>query len=333
MKVLVTGATGYVGQRLAYRLAEGGATVHALARSPEKAKALRHERITVFPGDILDPATLARAAEGCEQAYHAAALVSVWARDPGAYRQVNVGGTVNVLEAAKSAGIARVVVTSTAGVFGPSEGGLVDEATPRRIPFFNAYESSKAEMHAAVRDRAAGGLHAAIVCPTRIYGPGPMGEGNAATQMIARYVAGRWRALPGDGRRSGNYVFVDDVIDGHLAAMSRGRAGEAYTLGGENATYRQLFDTLAAVSGTRHRLFPVPIALLMAFAHTEQKRAEWFGRKPLITPSWVRRYSYDWANSSAKAGSELGYAPRSLRDGLAATVAWLRAGGSEARIE
>ena len=325
MRVLVTGATGYVGQRLARRLADGGATVHALARSPEKARALAHPGIVVFQGDILDPASLARAAEGCEAAYHAAALVSVWAKDPEDYRRVNVGGTVNVLDVAKAAGAVRVVVTSTAGVFGPSDGGLVDEATPRRVPFFNEYESSKAEMHAAAR---AHGMDAVIVCPTRIYGPGPMVEGNAATQMIARYVAGRWRALPGDGNRSGNYVFVDDVIDGHLAAMDRGRAGEAYILGGENATYREFFATLAAVSGVRHRLFPTPIALLMAFARLEQFRADRFGRKPLITPSWVRRYSHDWANSSAKAEAGLGYAPRSLEQGLRETVAWLRAGGA-----
>jgi nucleoside-diphosphate-sugar epimerase len=321
--VLVTGATGYVGQRLAFRLAEGGETVHALCRSPEKAKALAHERIKVFPGDIADKDSLRRAAEGCRQAYHAAALVSVWAKDPGDYARVNVGGTLNVLDAAASAGVEGIVITSTAGVFGPSEGGLVDEATPRRIPFFNEYESSKAEMHAVVRAKAAEGIHAVIVCPTRIYGPGPLVEGNAVTRMVQRYIEGRWRALPGDGRRSGNYVFVDDVIDGHLAAMARGRSREAYILGGENATYRDFFATLAAVSGRDHRLYPVPIAALMAFAWSEQKRADWFGRKPLVTPSWVRRYSYDWANSSAKAETELGYAPRSLRDGLAQTVAWL----------
>jgi farnesol dehydrogenase len=323
VRILVTGATGYVGQRLARRLADGGADVHALVRSPEKAKALAHERIAIFPGDILDAASLRAAAEGCARAYHAAALVSVWTRDPEDYRRVNVGGTLNVLDAARDTGVERVVVTSTAGVFGPSEGGLVDEATPRRIPFFNEYESSKAEMHAAVR---AHGMDAVIVCPTRIYGPGPLVEGNAATKMIARYVAGRWRALPGDGRRSGNYVFVDDVIDGHLAAMDRGQSGEAYILGGENATYRQFFATLADVSGRHQRLYPTPIALLMAFARVEQFRAERFGRKPLITPSWVRRYSHDWANSSAKAERDLGYAPRSLRDGLAQTVAWLRSG-------
>lgn len=326
MTVLVTGATGYVGQRLAFRLAKGGDTVHALCRSPDKAKALAHERIRVFQGDIADRDSLRRAAAGCRQAYHAAALVSVWAKDPSDYARVNVDGTINVLDAAASQGVERIVITSTAGVFGPSHGGLVDEATPRRVPFFNEYESSKAAMHAAVRAKASEGLHAVIVCPTRVYGPGPMVEGNAVTRMVQRYIEGRWRALPGDGRRSGNYVFVDDVIDGHIAAMAEGRSGEAYILGGENASYRDFFATLAEVSGIEQRLYPVPIAALMAFAWTEQKRADWFGRKPLVTPSWVRRYSFDWANSSAKAEAELGYAPRSLKDGLAQTVAWLRSG-------
>ena len=331
MNVLVTGATGYVGQRLAFRLAEGGATVHALCRSPEKAEALTHDQIKVFLGDIEDRASLQRAAEGCRQAYHAAALVSVWAKDPDAYRLVNVVGTINVLETAVSQGVGRVVITSTAGVFGPSEGGLVDEETPRRIPFFNAYESSKAEMHAAVKAKVAQGVDAVIVCPTRVYGPGPMVEGNAVTRMVERYLQGRWRALPGDGRKSGNYVFIEDVIDGHLAAMAKGRPGEAYILGGENATYREFFTQLAAVSGKQHTLYPIPIQVLMAFAWSEQKRADWFGRKPLITPSWVRRYSYDWANSSAKATSELGYGARRLRDGLALTIAWLEAMARVAR--
>jgi farnesol dehydrogenase len=323
--VLVTGATGYVGQRLAFRLAESGATVHALCRSAEKAKALKHDRIRVFPGDIADKESLRRAAEGCRQAYHAAALVSVWSKDPDDYARVNVGGTINVLEAAASEGVERIVITSTAGVFGPSHGGLVDEATPRRVPFFNEYESSKAEMHAAVRAKAAEGVHAVIVCPTRVYGPGPMVEGNAVTRMVQRYIEGRWRALPGDGRKSGNYVYIQDVVDGHLAAMAKGRSGEAYILGGENATYRDFFAQLAEVSGKDQRLYPVPIRALMAFAWSEQKRADWFGRKPLVTPSWVRRYNHDWANSSAKATAELGYAPRALKDGLRSTVDWLRA--------
>lgn len=324
MKVLVTGATGYVGQRLAFRLAEDGITVHALCRSPDKAKALAHERIRIFYGDVGNSESLRRAAEGCRQAYHAAALVSVWAKDPDDYRRINVGGTLNVLAAAASEGVERVVITSTAGVFGPSHGGLVDEATPRRVPFFNAYESSKAEMHAAILGKTDEGLQAVIVCPTRVFGPGPLVEGNAVTRMVQRYIEGRWRALPGDGRRSGNYVFVEDVVGGHLAAMAKGRPGESYILGGDNATYRDFFAELAAVSGRGQRLHPVPIGALMAYAWTEQKRADWFGRKPLITPSWVRRYNHDWANSSAKAAAELEYRPRPLKDGLALTVDWLR---------
>jgi farnesol dehydrogenase len=321
---MVTGATGYLGQRLAFRLAEGGATVHALCRSPEKARALTHERIRIFPGDISNRESICRAATGCRQAFHAAAMVSVWAKDPADYVRVNVGGTINVIESAVAEGVERIVITSTAGVFGPSDGGLVDETTTRRIPFFNAYESSKAAMHEAVRVKALEGVHAVVVCPTRVYGPGPLVVANGFTMMVQRYLAGRWRALPGDGRRSGNYVYVDDVIDGHLAAMAKGRPGEAYILGGENATYRDFFATLAAITGIERRLWPVPIAALMAFAWSEQKRADWFGRKPLITPSWVRRYSYDWANSSAKAETELGYSPRRLKEGLALTVDWLK---------
>ena len=138
-------------------------------------------------------------------------------------------------------GVERIVITSTAGVFGPSHGGLVDEATPRRVPFFNEYESSKAEMHAAVRAKAAEGVHAVIVCPTRVYGPGPMVEGNAVTRMVQRYIEGRWRALPGDGRRSGNYVLSTTSSTATSPRWRKAGPGEAYILGGENATYRDFF--------------------------------------------------------------------------------------------
>ena len=218
------------------------------------------------------------------------------------------------------------MITSTAGVFGPSEGGLVDEETPRRIPFFNAYESSKAEMHAAVKAKVAQGVDAVIVCPTRVYGPGPMVEGQC------RDPDGRALRSRDDGarcREMGENPEITCILKTLLMATwprwRRAGRGEAYILGGENATYREFFAQLASVSGKQHKLYPVPIQVLMAFAWSEQKRADWFGRKPLITPSWVRRYNHDWANSSAKATSELGYGACRLGVGLALTVEWLRA--------
>ena len=226
VNVLVTGATGYVGQRLAFRLAESGVTVHALCRSEEKATALAHEHIRIFSATLPTAPRSTAPPPGAGRPITPRRWSASGPRIPGTTPASMSAAPSTSSMPPSAAGVERVVITSTAGVFGPSEGGLVDEATPRRIPFFNEYESSKAAMHAAVRERVAAGADAVIVCPTRVYGPGPMVEGNAATRMIERYIAGRWRALPGDGNRSGNYVFIDDVVDGHLAAMDE-RPGRA----------------------------------------------------------------------------------------------------------
>src|SRR6478752_4105432 len=120
MKIFITGATGYIGNNLAKRLADEGHLVHALNRSSHKSALLDHENIKLFKGDITDPASVKNAMQNCEQVYHLAAYARVWAKDPSTYFKLNVEGTQHVLDAAKELGINDIVVTSTAGVLGPS---------------------------------------------------------------------------------------------------------------------------------------------------------------------------------------------------------------------
>lgn len=319
MKIFVSGATGFIGSRLALRLAEQGHTVHALYRSAHKAAVIQHPNIHLFRGDILDPASLDAAMAGCQQAYHVAAFARVWEKDPAIIYRQNIAGAAFVVQAATKAGAEKIVLTSTAGTLGPSGAGVVDEsAQPER--YFIDYESSKAIMEQMAQAFAQSGLHVVLVNPTRVYGPGVMSESNAVTKMMASYREGKWRIIPGNGKSVGNYVYVDDVVEGHILAMEKGRPGERYILGGENASYNEFFALLAELVGKRYAMLKLPVPIMLGVSSFLLLLAQLFGIRPAITPALARKYAQDFRVSSAKAIEELGYQPLSLREGMKRTL-------------
>ena len=130
--------------------------------------------------------------------------------------------------------------------------------------------------------------------------------------------------MPGDGLSTGNYVYVEDVIRGHMLAMENGKSGERYLLGGEDATYHELFDMIAIVGGKKYKLYKMPLGVMLTFGKVQLFLADNFGRQPMITPGWVRKYLYKWSVSSEKAQKELGYQITPLMSGIQQTVDWLR---------
>lgn len=333
MKVFVSGATGFIGSALCRNLAEKGAQVHALVRSESKAAELRHPNITLFQGDVADHKSLLRAMEGCQRAFHLAALTAVWTREKDLHHAINVGGTEQFLSAAQESGVKRVVITSTAGVMGPSPtpGALVDEDNSPGTYWATEYEITKRESERLAFSWQERGLEVVVVNPSRVYGPGPLTESNSLTRVVKMFIEGKWRFLPGDGRRMGNYVFIADVVEGHLLAMERGRSGERYILGGENISYHDFFETLQRVSGVRRRMMRLPMPLMLGMANLELFLARSIGKKPLIIPALVRKYTHDWNVSSEKARRELGYTITPLEEGLARTLGWLQLAGDDPR--
>jgi nucleoside-diphosphate-sugar epimerase len=322
----VTGATGFIGSRLVGELVRRGDVVRALVRPTSSREGLEDKRITAVVGDIGDPASLRAGMEGCSGVFHLAAYARNWARDPSTFFDLNVGGTRNVLAAARVAGVARIVLTSTMVTFGPTPPGFVgDEGMPRSTPrFFTEYEESKTVAEREALALAADGLPVVIVNPTRVYGPGKLTEGNSTTIMIDLYDRGRFPVLLAGGANVANYAFVDDLVRGHLLAMERGRVGERYILGGENVSLRQLFDLVDEATGRRHRRFNLPAGLAMAYSRVEKRKAEWFGLYPRITPGWVETFLRDWVYSPAKAERELSYTVTPLKEGIRLTCEWLR---------
>lgn len=324
MQIFVSGATGFIGARLVKRLVENGDTVHALYRSDSKADGIRMKCVRLFRGDLLDQDSLSEAMKGCDVAYHTAAFAGVWARDPGIIYRLNVEGTRNVFNAAAGQGIRRLVVTSTAGILGSSSGEALTEASPPPASFFTHYEESKYRMERMLLAPAMEGPEVVIVNPSRVFGPGNLSDSNGVTKMIKRYMEGKWRLIPGNGRRQGNYVFIGDVVDGHLLAMEKGTPGQRYILGGENITYDRLFELIRKLTGIDRKLFHVPLWLMLVSATGIRLHSMITGRPPLITLALVRKYSHDWIVSSEKARKELGYQPLTAEEGIRRTIEWLR---------
>ena len=323
MHIFITGATGYIGNNLAKKLAAEGNVVHALCRDIN-TKVLEHPNIKVFKGDITDIASIQKAMEGCERVYHLAAYARVWAKDPSTYYTLNVEGAKNVFDVAKHAGIQKIVFTSTGGTLGPSGNKPVEEKDERIGEPFTEYEVSKTEAEALCLDYCNKyNMNIVIVNPPRVYGPGIITESNAVTRLIKLYMAGKWKVMPGDGKRTGSYVYIDDIVNGHILAMQNGRSGQRYSLGGENASYIDFFNLLAKFTGKKISLIKFPIWFMMFAGNILVIYTKLTGKPPLLTPPWIRKYYYDWSISSEKAKRELGYTFISLKEGLQKTIDWL----------
>jgi farnesol dehydrogenase len=325
MQVFVTGATGFIGQHLCIALASRGNTVHALYRSEIKIPGSPPVGVRYFKGDITDRESLEIGMKGCKAVFHLAAYAKVWARDPETFRKLNYEGTIRVLEAAVATGVKRVLLCSTAAVFGPSiNGNVVNEETKRTITYFSRYERWKDISDQEAVRQFASRVEICFVCPTRVFGPGIISESNTVTLLICNYLLGKFHFLPGNGQSVGNYVYIDDVVSGMLLTMERGKCNEHYILGGENASYNEFFSLIADISGKRFRMIKVPAGLIILLAAFMLAGGYLFRIPPRLTPGWARKYLYDWHVGIHKAVSELGYSPIPLREGIRKTVQWLK---------
>ena len=346
MKTLITGATGFLGRRLVAELAprhalrvlvrpRGGGAVGAGG-----GRGAFPEGVEVVAGDVADAAGVRQAMAGCEAVVHAAALVKILA--PAAeFDRINVGGLENVLAAARAEpGGAKVVYVSSFMALGPSEGGpggvLDESAAPAGFgegtggggrTWINSYERTKALADSLARRAIAAGQDVVVVYPGVIYGPGEMTEGNLVVRHVLDLLHRRLPALLGTPGRRWCHVFVDDVARGIGLALERARPGGRYVLGGENTAlgdFYRLVEELSGVPVPRRRL---PDGLATTLGAVQKAWARLRGTTPALTPDLVEVYRHDWAYSSARAAAELGYTFRPLREGLAATLAWLRETG------
>ncbi len=328
----ITGTTGFIGFELIKRLVQEGHQVHALYRSEEKIKTLPDfpgkAQVHFYKGTLDDPEVLKKAMEGCHGVFHIAALARAWSESTNDFYKINVEGTRNILEAAKFAGVNRVVFTSTGGTL--ASGDIQDpsnEDTPRKKGFFNLYEKTKYEAEELVSAYNGGDLETVIVNPTRVYGPGHLTISNAATKLIEFYIKGKWRLMLGKGHSVGNFTYVKDVVEGHIKAMHYGKAGEQYILGGENLSLMGYFQKIAEQSGKNYKMYKIPMTLALLFGKLQKLKADILKKPPLITPEWVRKYYYNWAYSSEKAKKAIGYEITPADQAIKETIDWINQKG------
>ncbi|QHS55619.1 SDR family oxidoreductase [Mucilaginibacter sp. 14171R-50] len=325
MNILVTGATGFIGRKLCFELAQTGHHVKALCRNTEHPYLIRHPNIEPVKGDILLPDTLNKAMEGCTQIYHTAAMAKMWCRNQNDFLETNVTGTRNVLLAAQQAGIARVVYTSTCGVWGPTLKYPLTEDEPRIVGFPIAYERTKYLAELEVNKFVEQGMDVVTVNPSRVFGEGPITDSNTVSKMISGYLKGKWRIIPGDGGQISNYAYLDDVVNGHIAAMEKGLTGNRYILGGEDISFDQFFSTLAEVSGVRRKMVKLPQKLIKFYSHLEALKTRLTGLAPVFLPEFADRLLFNQKYSSQKAAEQLGYTITPFDEAMRRTVNYLKA--------
>ncbi|MDH5598795.1 MAG: NAD-dependent epimerase/dehydratase family protein [Cyclobacteriaceae bacterium] len=324
-KVFITGSTGYIGEALTKVLLEDF-TVHAICRNCKEASdEFQNINYVPFEGTLEDKPVIYQAMEGCDYVFHLAGFAEPWHPDKDYFYRINVLGSKNIFEAAYTLGVKRVIYTSTAGVFGPSlSGELINENHRVWTNYSTKYEKSKAEAEEVAMEYFHKGLPIIILNPTRVFGPGKFSKSNAGTLLIKKYTEGSWRFLLGDGSKYGNYVFVEDVVQGHLLAMENGKLGQRYILGGDNVTYKEFFNILSEESGKKFRMFSIPSMPLLAFAELQLLFAQVFRIKPMITPGFMVKYLQNWKMTSENAINELGYSPTPFRIAIQKTLKWLR---------
>ncbi|XP_012071680.1 putative dihydroflavonol 4-reductase isoform X2 [Jatropha curcas] len=260
MRVLVTGASGYLGGRLCNGLLQQGYSVRALVRRTSDVSALPSPStggdFELAYGDVTDYRSLLDAFSDCHVIFHAAALVEPWLPDPSKFFSVNVGGLKNVLEAARETKtIEKIIYTSSFFALGPTDGYIADEnqVHSERV-FCTEYEKSKAIADKIALQAAANGVPIVVVYPGVIYGPGKLTTGNIVAQLLIERFQGRLPGYIGNGNDKFSFSHVDDVVQGHIAAMNKGQPGESSFLStyGKASTYQ---STDSACSKTPMGIF------------------------------------------------------------------------------
>lgn len=319
MTTLVTGATGFLGSHVARQLIAGGETVRVLQRILSSNHAISDLPVEYVTGDLRDAASLERAMNGVQRVFHVAADYRLWAKNSEDIYDSNVGGTKNLLEAAKRANIEQFIYTSTVATIAVDRPELPNEHTQSKLEeMIGHYKRSKWLAEQEVQKAITKGMPVIIAMPTTPIGawdwkPTPTGK------IILDFLNGK---MPGYVETGLNFVGVEDCAAGHLLVAEKGKIGERYLLGAENLSLKNMLDLLAKITGLRAPTMKIPHGLALGVAYLENAFSRMLGKDPQIPVDGVKISKHKMFVDCSRASRELGFAPGPVETALEQAVRW-----------
>lgn len=324
MSTLVTGAAGFLGSHVARQLVARGEEVRVLMRPSSSNRAISDLSLEYVTGDLRDPASLERAMNGVRRVFHVAADYRLWAKKPQEIYDSNVGGTKNLLAAAKRAGVEQLIYTSTVATIAVDRPELPNEFTDAKLEeMVGHYKRSKWMAEREALQAAKDGLPVIVAMPTTPVGPWDW-KPTPTGKIILDFLNGK---MPGYVETGLNFVGVEECAAGHLLASEKGKVGERYLLGAENLTLKGLLDTLAKITGLRAPSMKIPHGLALGVAYMNTGFSRLLGKEPQIPVEGVKIARHKMFVDASRAQRELGFQPGSVAAALERAARWYHANG------
>ncbi|MGA2299111.1 MAG: hopanoid-associated sugar epimerase [Candidatus Acidiferrum sp.] len=324
MTTLVTGAAGFLGSHVARQLVARGEAVRVLIRASSSNRAISDLSLEYVTGDLRDAASLERAMNGVQRVFHVAADYRLWAKHPQDIYDSNVGGTKNLLEAAKRAGVGQLIYTSTVATIAVDRPELPNEFTEAKLEeMIGHYKRSKWMAEQEVLKAAKEGLPVIVAMPTTPVGPWDW-KTTPTGKIILDFLNGK---MPGYVETGLNFVGVEECAAGHLLVSEKGKIGERYLLGAENLTLKELLDTLAKITGLPAPRMKIPYGVALGVAYVESALSRLIGKEPGIPVEGVKIAQHKMFVDASRARRELGFQPGPVAAALERAVRWYQANG------
>jgi dihydroflavonol-4-reductase len=324
MTTLVTGAAGFLGSHLTRQLVARGDDVRVLMRASSTNRAIADLSLEYVTGDLRDAASLDRAMKGVKRVFHVAADYRLWAKRSQDIYDSNVGGTKNLLDAAKRAAIQQLIYTSTVATIAVDRPQLPNEFTDAKLEeMVGHYKRSKWMAEREALSAAKSGLPVIVAMPTTPVGPWDW-KPTPTGKIILDFLNGK---MPGYVETGLNFVAVEECAAGHLLIAEKGKVGERYLLGGENLTLKNMLDLLAKITGLSAPKLKIPHGLALGVAYASTAFSRLVGREPGIPVEGVKIARHMMFVDCARAQHELGFKAGPVAAALERAVRWYEANG------